>query len=240
MNKNITAIVYTLNEERRLPFIYENLKDFCNIIVFDGGSSDGTKDFCLCNGIEFMVRPEDSSYMRRESLKWVYANAPTEYVLHVFGAHSYPRELLNIFSRVADENKLNAVFHDVVIYRYGDVVHRPLFRRISSACVFYKKSIVNFNGARIHDELAIRFDKKNMIRLPGRDDLALHLFQDEDCESFVKKTINYEVSEAQQRFASGERVGFLGIFLKPLGRFVYRYLRAGSVFYGSKGLSMRL
>lgn len=174
--------------------------------------------------------------MRRESLKWVYANAPTEYVLHVFCAHFYPRELLNRFSKVADENKLDAVFHDVVIYRYGDVVHRPLYRRISSACIFYKKSIVNFNGAKIHDELAIRFDQKSMIRLPGKDELSLHLFQDEDCESFVKKTINYEVTEARQRFESGERIGFAGIFLKPLGRFVYRYLRTGSVAYGSKGL----
>jgi hypothetical protein len=43
--------------------------------------------------------------------------------------------------------------------------------------------------------------------------------------------------EARQRFARGERVGFTGIFLRPLGRFIYRYLRAGSILYGSKGLA---
>ena len=51
MNNNITAMIFTFNEERRLPFIYDNLKEFCQIIVFDGGSSDGTEKFCNDNNI---------------------------------------------------------------------------------------------------------------------------------------------------------------------------------------------
>jgi hypothetical protein len=111
-----------------------------------------------------------------------------------------------------------------------------LFRRISSACVFYKKSIINFEKSRIHDELAIEFDAKTMIRLPARDELSLHLFQDEDCESFTKKTINYEAFEARQRFAAGERMSGLRLVLGPLGRFIYRYFRTGSFGLGAKGL----
>jgi glycosyltransferase involved in cell wall biosynthesis len=237
MNKNITAIVYALNEERRIPFVYQNLKNFCRIIVFDGGSTDGTEGFCRKNGIEFIVRPQDNSYMRHDSLKWVYANVPTEYVLHVFCAHFYPQELLSCFSQIADENKLDAAYNDLLVYRYGEIVHRPLFRRISSVCNFYKKSIVDFKDSIIHDELAIKFDPKRMVRLPGNDELSLHLFQDEDCESFSRKTINYEVAEAKQRFDRGERVNFLGLFLKPFGRFIYRYIRAGSFVLGSKGLA---
>ena len=237
MNKNITAAVYTLNEERRIPFVYENLKNFCRIIVFDGGSTDGTEEFCRKNGIEFMVRSPDDSYMRQDTQKWVYSIVTTEYVLRVFCAHFYPEELLNYFSKIADENKLDAVYNDLLVYRYGDIVHRPLIRRISSVCNFYKPSIVDFKDSIIHDELAIKFDERRMIRLPGKDELSLHLFQDEDCESFVRKTINYEVTEAKQRFALGERVGFWGILLKPLGRFIYRYIRAGSFTRGSKGLA---
>lgn len=237
MNKYITAMVYAFNEERRLPIIYENLKDFCHIIVFDGGSTDGTEEFCRRNSIEFVVRPVDSSYLNQESLKWVYSKIPTEYVLHVFGAHIFPRQLLNYFSKVAEENKLDAVYHDLVVYRYGEVVHRPLFRRISSACNFYKKSAITFENSIIHNERGLSFNEKTMIRLPGRDELALHLFQDEDCESFSKKTTNYAAMEAKQRFDRGERVGFSGVFFKPLGRFIYRYIRAGSIVHGSKGLA---
>ena len=236
MNKNITAIVFARNEERRISAVYQNLKDFCEIIVFDGGSTDGTEAFCREHGIKFVPRPADASEMRLQSFKWVYEQTPTDYVIHVYCAHFFPAQLLNQFAQVANENRKSAVFHDVVIYRYGDVVHRPLFRRISSACVFYKKSIINFEKSKIHDELAIAFDEKTMMRLPGRDDLSLHLFQDEDCESFTKKTINYEAVEARQRFAAGQRMSGLGLMLGPIGRFLYRYFRTGSFTKGSKGL----
>lgn len=236
MNENITAIVFTLNEVRRIPSIYQNLKDFCEVIVFDGGSTDGTEEFCRKNGIKFVSRPEDASSMRLNSLAWVYENTPTDYVIQVYGAHFFPKQLLSQFAEVANENKKSAVFHDVVIYRYGGVVHRPLFRRVSSACVFYKKNIINFEKSKIHDELAIEFDEKTMIRLPGRDELSLHLFQDEDCESFTKKTINYEAFEARQRFAAGERMSGVTLVLGPLGRFIYRYFRTGSFALGAKGL----
>lgn len=236
MNKNITAIFFTRNEERRISAVYKNLKDFCEIIVFDGGSTDGTEALCREKGIKFVSRPEDKTIMRLNTLAWVYENTPTDYVIHVYGAHFYPKQLLGEFAQVANENKKAAVFHDVVTYRYGDVVQRPLFRRISSACVFYKKTIINFEKSKIHDELAIAFDVKTMIRLPGRDDLSLHLFQDEDCESFTKKTINYEALEARQRFASGERMSGIKLILGPIGRFLYRYFRTGSFTKGSKGL----
>lgn len=237
MNNNITAIVFTRNEEKRIPTVYENLKDFCKIIVFDGGSTDGTEDFCKKNNIKFVRRPEGNSWEERVKLiPWVYENTPTEYVINVSGAHIYPKPLLETFGAIANENKKIAVYHDVVIYRYGEIVHKPVIRRIASTSVFFKKSAVNIESAKIHDEFSIKFDEKTMVRLPGRDELSLHLFQDEDCESFTKKTINYEVLEARQRFAAGERMSGARLFVGPIRRFIYQYFRTGSFIRGSKGL----
>jgi glycosyltransferase involved in cell wall biosynthesis len=238
MNKNITAMILTLNEERRLPHVYENLKSFCNIIVFDGGSTDGTFEYCQKNNIKFVTRPEvdKSDEVGLSNLVWIFKNTPTEYVILVYCAHFYPVELLNTFSKIAHENRLSAVYQDLIIFRYGSVVHRPFIRRIPSVCNFFKKSIINFEGAKIHDELAIKFDKTNMIRLEAKDELSLHLFQDDDCQSFTAKTIKYAAMEAKHKFGTGKNFGFIELFFKPLWRVFYAYFRSGAVTRGIPGL----
>ena len=238
MNKNITIMIFTRNEENRLPYIYENLKNFCEIIVFDGGSTDGTLDYCDKNNIKYLIRPAHAAddTLEENTYKWAHENVSTEYVLNVICSHFYPKELLDKFSNIADENRLEAVYHDVVVHRYGQVVHKPILRRVASACNFYKKSTVNFEQAKIHDELAIQFNKDNMIRLDARDELSLHLFQDDDCHGFINKTSKYATIEANQRFMAGKKVGFTGVFFKPLLRFFYSYFRSGAFIHGMPGL----
>ena len=247
MNKNITAMVFTFNEERRLPFIYKNLKDFCEIIVFDGGSTDGTENFCIENNIKFIRRPGDKVTHTQENrqsegmwpgvLTFAYKHCPSEYVLHVFCAHFYPPALLREFDRVASMGVKEAVYNDVVVWRYGNIVHQAFMRRVSTACVFYKKSIINFEQTKIHDELGIVFNEKTMLRLQANNSNALHLFQDESCFSFTSKTIKYAEIEARQRIARGEKNRLVTGVFKALIRFLYSYVRFGSFRFGSKGLA---
>lgn len=240
-------MVFTFNEERRLPFVYQNLKDFCDIIVFDGGSTDGTEDFCKENNIKFIRRPANTATHTQENrqsegmwpgiLNFAYAHCPTDYVMHVFCAHFYPPALLRVFDKVATEGKKTAVYNDVVVWRYGRIVHQAFMRRVSSACVFYKKSIIDFERTKIHDELGIVFDEKTMVRLRADNSNSLYLFQDESCFSFTSKTIKYAEIEARQRIERGEKYGLLKGLFKALLRLLYSYVRLGSFRFGSQGLA---
>lgn len=238
-NKNITALVFTFNEERRISFILDNLKGYCNIMVFDGGSTDGTEQICKESGVVFMRRPECSpdDEMRLGPLKWVYDQVPTDYVMHVYCSHFYPPSLLESFSRLTQQNNLEAIYHDVIVLRYGHIVHRPFVKRVSAACVFYKKSIINFQNSRIHDELAIKFNSSTMVRLKAIDDLSLHVFQDEDYLSTEKKHSGYAKTEAYQMLRTGhKKVGSYNLFIGPLFRFLYFYIRSGAILKGLPGL----
>jgi glycosyltransferase involved in cell wall biosynthesis len=247
MNKKITAMVFTFNEERRLPFIYQNLKNFCEIIVFDGGSTDGTEAFCIENNIRFILRPTRNNTHTEENrqsegmwpgvLNFAYEHCSTDYVLHVFCAHFYPTALLEEFDRVAKDGIKVAVYNDIVIWRYGRIVHQAFLRRVSSACVFYKKSIIDFQRTKIHDELGIIFDEKTMLRLRADNSNSLHLFQDESCISFTTKTIKYVEIEARQQIKRSEKKGLFKSLLKAVGLFLYSYIRLGSFRFGSKGLA---
>jgi glycosyltransferase involved in cell wall biosynthesis len=238
-NKNITALVFTLNEERRLPYIIKNLRDFCNIMVFDGGSSDGTEKICIESGVVFMRRPEcaPDDEMTLGSFKWAYAQAPTDYVMHVYCSHFYPPELLTAFDNLTRQSKIDAIYHDVVVLRYGRVVHRPVVRRISSACYLYKKSIITFHGSKIHDELAIRFNAETMVRLKATDELSIHMFQDEDYLSTERKHLGYAEREAGQMYEAGlKKVGRYDLFLGPFFKFAYYFFRSGAFMNGVPGL----
>jgi glycosyltransferase involved in cell wall biosynthesis len=238
MNKNITAMIMAINEGHRLPYVYENLKNFCNIIIFDGGSTDGTFEYCKKNNITFVSRPKvyENDAMGIDKFKWAFKQAETEYIMLVYCSHFYPQELLNTLSRIANENKLSAVYIDLIVYRYGQIVHKPFIRRIPSVCNFFKKSIITFENAKIHDELAITFDKANMVRLKANDELSMHLFQDDGCHKFTTKTVKYAALEAEQKFKSDKRVGLGGLLFKPLWRFFYAYFRTGAVIRGIPGL----
>lgn len=240
-------MVFTFNEERRLPFVYQNLKDFCEIIVFDGGSTDGTEAFCKENNIKYIFRPINknthtnanfqSEEVYRGTFNFAYAHCATDYVLHVYCAHFYPPALLDEFDRVAIEREKVAVYNDVVIWRYGRIVHQSFLRRVSSACVFYKKSIIDFKRTKIHDELGIVFDKKTMVRLRADNSNSLYLFQDESCISFTIKTIKYAEIEARQQIERCEKKWLFKSLLKALLLFLYSYIRLGSFRFGSKGLA---
>jgi glycosyltransferase involved in cell wall biosynthesis len=238
MNSNFTAVVFTKNEQDRLQYIYRNLRPYCPIIVYDDHSTDRTKDFCIEHGIQFVTRPaEDDTGMRNNVTAWVLSHAPTEYILQVYAAHFYPKDLLKTFIKVAEEGKLDAVYHDTVIYRYGKVVHKPFIRRRSSACVFYRKTIINFKGAKLHDELAIKYNPETMIRLPAEDNLALHLFQDVDTFEFSRKTIRYASIEARQqgKLERHQRMSYL-VLIKVLSN-LWKYFRLGSISRGNEGLA---
>jgi glycosyltransferase involved in cell wall biosynthesis len=247
MNNSITAMVFTFNEERRLPFIYQNFKNFCEIIVFDGGSTDGTESYCKENNIKFIRRPANTSLHTQENrqtegmwpdiLKFAYIHCPSEYVLHVLCSHFYPARLLNEFNRVARENRKEAVFCDLVSLRYGAIVHQAFLRRVPSVCVFYKKSIVDFEKTRIHDELAIEYDDMSMIRLKASNETSLHLFQDETYFIATNKNLKYAEIDARQRFARGEECGLLRGVLRALRIFLYSYIRLGSFRFGTRGLA---
>ena len=247
MNENITAMVFTFNEERRLPFVFQNLDGFCRIIVFDGGSTDGTEAFCKEKNINFIRRPADSyTYtdtsrqiegMWPEILKFAYSKCMTEYVLHVLCSHFYPPALLREFDIVASEGKKTALYNDAIYWRYGSIVHQAFLRRVPCVCVFYKKSIIDFTRTKIHDELGIVFDERTMVRLRAHNSNSLHVFQDESCVSFTRKTITYAEIEAAGQIGIASKYGLLAGLSKALLRFLYRYFRLGSFRFRSEGLA---
>ena len=234
-SKHITAMILAKDEANRLPLIFENLKDFADIVVFDGGSTDDTKTVCASYGVEFVSRPLEMRDTVGADSKFSLERVNTPYVLYVNCSHYYPLRLLDEFKRVAEEGKYSAVYHDIVIYTYGRVVHRPFFRRRSSATNFYRVDAVNFSNSVVHNEAPVEVSEALKWRVPAVDDYAIHLFRDYNVKKAESNHSFYGDQDAQLRFDSGIRTSACAIVLRPLKYFLYQYIRCGSARYGVAG-----
>lgn len=243
MHQDISVVVFTFNEIRRLPLLYANLKGFASIYVFDGGSTDGTMEFCKKNGIHFLLRPKIASnpfnVLLKEDFQFAFDSVPTDYVLIANCSHFYPNQLLQSLSSIADEGSYRAIYHDVIMYRYGRLIHQPFFRRRSSACNFYKKSAVDFSDSILHDPAPVRAGEGEALRLKPINELSIHLFHDEDCSSLNQKHIKYaeiEAMEMHEKTLGHPYIGFYGLLISPLFKFIYHYIRSGAIIRGMPGL----
>lgn len=232
----ITAIVFAKNEEKRIGLVLKNLENFSKIIVFDGGSSDETEKICNECGAQFVRRPDGLKDFCGEEYRWGMSQVATPYVLLVNCSHYYPKRLLDTFRKVAKEGKYHAVYHDIVIYTYGQIVQKPFFRRRSSGCNFFRVDSINFENAAIHREVPVDIADKLILRLEAIDGLSIHLFRDYDLKKTELTHSRYSEAEAKQRFDRGERASPLKILLAPLYKFFYQYIRCGSIIRGSAGL----
>ena len=234
-SSKITAVIMTLNEARRLPLIFENLKDFSEIKVFDGGSTDATEQICRGYDVQFIKRPSELQNISGAVQKFMFDQITTPYLLYVNCSHYYPQQLLDEFKRVAEEGKYNAVFHDHLIYTYAKVVHRPFFRRRSSATNFYRVDAVNFDHSVIHNEAPVEVPEHLKWTVPATDKYAVHLFRDYDVKKAESNHSFYGDLDSAQRFHAGTRTSLISILWRPLRYFLYQYIRCGSVLCGIEG-----
>lgn len=231
----ITAAILTKDEAHRLPLIFENLNDFAEIVVFDGGSTDGTKAVCDAHGVAFVSRPIELRDVVGGDIKFALKNVKTPYVLYVNCSHFYPKKLLDVFKRVAEEGKYWAVCHDIVIYSYSQVVHRPFFRRKASATNFYRVDAVNFDNTVVHNEAPVEVPDDCKLKVPAEDEYAIHLFRDYNVKKAESNHSFYGDLDARLRFDSGVRTTPWLMLWRPLKYFLYQYLRCGSIRYGVPG-----
>ncbi len=234
-SSKITAVVLTKDEARRLPLIFENLKDFSEIVVFDGGSTDNTEQICAEHGIHFVRRPPEFRSVIGADYKFSFQHVKTSYLLNVNCSHFYPQRLLAEFKRVAEEGKYHAVYHDYVIYTYVKVVHRPFFRRRSSGTNFYRVDAVNFEHGIVHNEAPVEVPEHLKFYVPAEDEYAVHLFRDYDVKKAETNYGFYSDLDARQRFEAGTRATLGSIIFRPLKYFLYQYIRCGSITGGMEG-----
>lgn len=226
---SVTAVVIALNEADRIERCLESVAWTDEIVVVDGGSTDGTVDRCRAFTPKVFTRAFDTFEAQKNfglaqaTARWVLSLDADEVV-----TPALRDELKTVLSRDGDGHdgfvvrRLNRLCGRVIRYTWG---RDALVRIVRSG----RGRFVN----PVHEKLEVE-GRVGALREPLLHDNS------RDLAEYVAKNHRYVMMEADLRRRRGERFHLYRALLAPPRVFVFRYLRLGGFRDGLIGLILSM
>jgi len=231
----VSAVIKARNEERNLPDCIASLKGLADeVIIVDDGSTDRTAEIAAAAGAR-VIRGARSPGEAVEVLdRQGFAAAAGQWIVYIDADErmepALARELLDIarsgrFNGARFARK-NIMFGDWP--RYGGWFKPEQLRFLRADA--WDRSWT----CRIHQQVPVA---PPIATIPATPELStLHLDYD-DVATFVRRTLlNYASTDAAERIAAGARPSALRLILKPIKKFVGRFVIRGGFRDGYRGL----
>lgn len=201
---NITFVIFTYNEEYRLPFVLRNFSKYGRICVLDGGSTDRTKQVAESMGATFYLRSPSNrpNVETSENFELIKSFLDTDWVYWGYADNIAPKVLLDKLTEISRQNIIKQVMIPLYTYLWGNTKRYALK---SYAPFFFHKDFVDFSGNYIHGIGKFLGMKEEILTLPNREEYALKHFSVYNQEKFVHGHMRYAEQEAQEKFRVGQK-----------------------------------
>lgn len=199
MNKPISVIVHTLNEEKNISNCLESVKWADEIIVVDMYSDDKTVEIAR-NYTDKILMHERCRYVE-PARQWAIEQAAHEWVLVIDADELVPLKTRDLLRAIVDKDMYDVVLIPRVNYLFGQLMKGS--RRGADEdrqCRFFKKSFITYTP-KIHSFPQIRPDAQ-IGWLSGEDQALIH-FNYVDIEQFIERLNCYTTIEAETAHSAG-------------------------------------
>lgn len=235
---NITFVIHTFNEERRIKYLLRCFKDYGKILLADDGSTDKTIEIAESYGAEYFIRDKNWEWGEEErAMEYIQNKVDTDWIYLGSVDELCPRKLLEKFVEVAGQNKYKIIYARRINMHYGienlGLEHTYQIR-------LFKKSSIDFENNCIHYFGKIVCRPEEILYLPRTDEYSIYHFSTYNLSKFEINTNKYGDIEAQQNVKNGKKFSFIKMLLKPLKIFLKCYLFNGSWKYGMPGFVMTM
>ena len=105
MKNNITFVVFTYNEEKRIWYVIKNLINYWNVLIIDNFSEDNTKQIAENMWAEVKQFKNYWYVETKEELDFVRSFVKTDYMTWWFADWIFPKELLENIIKITKEWK---------------------------------------------------------------------------------------------------------------------------------------
>jgi glycosyltransferase involved in cell wall biosynthesis len=220
--KNISFIIFTLNEEKRIGLVVRNLIKYGEVLIMDGGSTDKTKEISENLGANFILRPNfGEKYSENQDMyNFIKNHVKTDWIYWGFADHALPKPLLEKMKEISNQDKIKYVYLPIHTFLWGEVKY-PVIK--GSYPIFYMKNSVDFSHNKIHGMGQFVGKKEDILKLPDKKKFAIRHYSLYNQHKFILNHLNYAEIEATQKFEEGQKFSTLKLIAAMIRYFIMFY-----------------
>lgn len=238
MTTRISAVLNTLDEERRVAYALRSLAPWVDeIVVVDMHSTDRTVEIARSFGAKVATHPRTGFV--EPARAFACAQASGDWILVLDADELVPPALARRLREIAARDEADVVRVPRLNHLLGaPVPHSGWNPARDLQTRFWKKDAVT-QPAEIHGHATPRAGMR-VLDLPARDGACLVHLSHVDVAAFLAKLDAYTSVEAAQAFARGERPSVPRALRAAAREWLARYVRHGGWRDGWRGVHLSL
>jgi len=239
-SSSITFVIFTYNEERRLPWVIKNFKNWGKILVVDNFSEDRTVEIAKEYGCDVLMNKNQGWVEDEITTARVKETVQTEWIYWGFADEMLSVESMKAIMRAVESEKYDIVNVARKNYYYGKFCYDVSPDRLNR---IFKKNAIDFSGNVIHG-----FGKsavsENRICYLDKHKYYVHHLNSYYAKSYLRTTDRYSDIQADSIASKQDSPSvareIVVLFLRTVKIFVQNYFMRGGWRAGSAGVYLIL
>lgn len=191
----ITFLVFTFNEERRLEHYLRNIQGWGRIVIIDNYSTDKTREIAA-RYTEHIYSFRNPGYIEnKETMDFALSKVDTQWVYLGYVDELLPKLLLEQLVRIAQEDR----YKIVEIYRKNFMYGQEIFNYGKHHLRMFVPGVVDFTGNIVHKLGKFLVPQHQIVKVPASDQTSLWHFSSYNTCRLELAHSRYAELEAKQR-----------------------------------------
>lgn len=201
---NITFVLFTYNEEKRIEYAIRNFVNYGDVILMDGGSTDRTQEIAENLGARFFLRPDVSKPQVETQMNFDFIKSiiKTDWIYWGYVDNIAPKTLLERLLEISRQDIYKLVHVPLYTYLWGNVRH---YVQKSFSPFFFHKEFMDYQDNYIHGMGKFLGSKEQVLKLPNKPEYALRHFSTYNMHKFILGHLRYAETEAHEKWERGEK-----------------------------------
>ncbi len=226
MEKNLTIVILTKNEEKTIEQVIKNAQKCADeVLVLDSGSTDKTVEISERNGAKVIYRAWDNDFSAQRNFALQHVNTP--WIMYLDADEFIDEELINSIKDVLSQNDNKQYSMMRRIHAFGFEYKHGIFKP-DEVLRLFKTDKVKWEN-KVHERPVCNFSKE---RLNG----FIEHYTYENWQDWWNKAGNYTSIWAEDAYAKNKKVSVGGAFFHAFYGFIRAYIFQLGIIDGWSGL----